>query len=186
MRYLSGTKDYYLKLAATQLTRLVVTTDADWANDKSNRKSVSGHIVYLFGCPVHWSSSQQGIVALSSTAAEIIAASEGETQSEWIKLMVDSVLKVDESVPPPLCLQMDCKSAIQGVKRDGSSDAQKAVDVRFHAVKDAFKSGLLTLSYLPTSIMPADIPTKSLVPKECDTNLLLCCVTPPSRSSFDT
>ncbi|KAE8914836.1 hypothetical protein PF002_g22528 [Phytophthora fragariae] len=113
MRYLSDTKDYYLKLAATQSTRLVVTTDADWVNDKSNRKSVSGHIVYLFGCPVHWSSSQQGIVAMSSTAAEFIAASEGQTQSEWIKLMVDSILKVDESVPPPLCLRMDSKSVIR-------------------------------------------------------------------------
>ncbi|KAE9040965.1 hypothetical protein PR003_g10605 [Phytophthora rubi] len=172
MRYLSDTKDYYLKLAATQSTRLVVTTDADWVNDKSNRKSVSGRIVYLFGCPVHWSSSQQGIVALSSTAAEFIAASEGQTQSEWIKLMVDSVLKVDESVPPPLCLRMDSKSVIRRVKRDGSSDTQNAVDVRFHAVKDAFKSDLLTLSYLPSSIMPADILTKSLVPKECDTKRL--------------
>ncbi|KAE9285358.1 hypothetical protein PF008_g26934 [Phytophthora fragariae] len=34
--------------------------------------------------------------------------------------------------------------------------------------------------------MPADILTKSLVPKECDTKRLLCGVTPPSRSSFDT
>jgi len=49
--------------------------DADWANDLSNRKSITGFIVTLNRAAISWKSKKQGLVSLSSTEAEYIALS---------------------------------------------------------------------------------------------------------------
>lgn len=135
-----------------------MATDADWANDLKDRKSVSGFVVFLFGCPVHWGSTKQTVVALSSTTAEFIAANDGLQQAEWIQLVVGEI----GSSKIKLTLQVDNQPAIHRIKRDGSSGAQKAVDIRFHALKDAWKTGVMTLEYVPTQENPADLMTKAL------------------------
>ncbi|KAE9345036.1 hypothetical protein PF008_g8939 [Phytophthora fragariae] len=52
LRYLRKTKDIELVLRPIE-DGMRIATDADWANDLQDRKSVSGFVVYLFGCPVH-------------------------------------------------------------------------------------------------------------------------------------
>lgn len=160
LRYLSGTQSTKLRLAPTS-SGIDVASDADFANDKADRKSVSGFVVYLFGAPVAWGSTKQGVVAQSSTAAEFIAANDGLLQGEWIKLLVDEIL---HNVRPPLTLtlQVDNVPTIHRIKREGSSGAQKAVDIRFHAIKDAWTNGNMAIEYIPTDINPADLLTKSL------------------------
>ena len=48
---------------------LELYSDSDWAGDKTDRRSVSGDLAYLFGCPVTWSSHRQTNVALSPVKA---------------------------------------------------------------------------------------------------------------------
>ena len=50
-------------------------TDADWASDKSDRKSVSGHIIRFFGNVVLWTSKKQSSIAVSSCESEYISLS---------------------------------------------------------------------------------------------------------------
>ena len=50
--------------------RLCGYTDADWGNDRDERKSVTGYVFSFAGGPVSWSSRSQRTVALSSTEAE--------------------------------------------------------------------------------------------------------------------
>src|SRR6185312_5083571 len=49
--------------------------DADWANDKGDRRSISGWVAKLNGDPVSWSSKKQRVVALSTCEAELYAES---------------------------------------------------------------------------------------------------------------
>ncbi|KAE8958175.1 hypothetical protein PR001_g31125 [Phytophthora rubi] len=154
-----------------------IATDADWANDLQDRKSVSGFVVYLFGCPVHWGSSKQSVIALSSTTAEFIAASDGLQQAEWIKLVAMEVLTATTQDGPadlPLTLQIDNQSTIKRVKKDGTSRAQKAVDIRFHCLKEAWKTGFVALEYVPTHENPADLLTKALSRHELAHKRALC------------
>ncbi|KAE9325550.1 hypothetical protein PR003_g16457 [Phytophthora rubi] len=112
------------------------------------RNSVSGFIVYLHGCPVHWGTLKQTVVALSSTTAESIAACEGLQQAEWIRLVI---AELEGSNPTEaINQQVGSLPAISRIKKDGSSNAQKAVVVRFDHVKDAHKSNKVELQYVPT------------------------------------
>ncbi|KAJ0398347.1 hypothetical protein ATCC90586_006770 [Pythium insidiosum] len=91
LRYLQLTKHLELVLRPSD-DDFRVATDADWANDKRDRKSVSGFVAFLFGCPVHWGSTKQTVVTLSNTTAEFIAANDGLQQAEWIQLILAEVL----------------------------------------------------------------------------------------------
>ncbi|KAE8978491.1 hypothetical protein PF010_g21654 [Phytophthora fragariae] len=159
MRYLSGTRDVKLKLEPKLSEGLRLATDADWANDLEDRKSVSGFVLFLFGAPVAWGTTKQTVVAHSSTAAEFIAANDGMQQAEWIKLVVEEILRQSKI---DLTLLVDSQPAIKRIQKEGSSGAQKAVDIRFHAIKDAWRQGGMTMEYLPTHRNPADLLTKAL------------------------
>ena len=160
LRYLTCSRSMELELRPSE-DGLRVATDADWANDRQDRKSVSGFMAFLFGCPIHWGSTKQTVVALSSTTAEFIAANDGLQQAEWIQLVVQEVLG-SSRLPVELTLQIDNQPAILRIKKEGSSGAQKAVDIRFHALKDAWRTGAMALEYVPTQENSADIMTKAL------------------------
>jgi hypothetical protein len=161
LRYLSGTRDVKLRLRANEECEMRGASDADFANDKENRKSVSGFIVFLFGAPIAWGSTKQTVVAQSSTTAEFIAANDALLQAEWMKLVKDEIIR-PVRLELSLTLHIDNQPTIKRIQRDGSSSAQKAVDIRFHALKDAWKQGITALEYIPTTINPADLFTKSL------------------------
>jgi hypothetical protein len=68
--------------------------------------------------------------------------------------------------PQRITMHIDNQSAISRIKHEGNSGAQKAVDIRFHAIKDAYKSQGLQLQYVSTKENVADLLTKSLGPTE--------------------
>lgn len=50
--------------------------DSDYAGDSNHRRSVSGYTFMLAGCAIAYKSRYQSSVALSSSEAELIAATE--------------------------------------------------------------------------------------------------------------
>lgn len=134
---------------------------------------MSGYVLFLFGAPVAWGSTKQTVVALSSTAAEFIAANDGLQQADWIKLLVDEILS-PVIVPPKFTLLVDNQPTIHRIKKVGSSGAQKAVDIRYHALKDAWRTGTMALEYIPTQQNPADLLTKALAHTELHRKRCIC------------
>jgi hypothetical protein len=84
MRYIKGTLHYKLRIGpGTPLgtdagVGLVLTghSDADYAGDQSNSRSISGCVVMLGASPVSWFSRQQDVVAKSSMESEYYAVDE--------------------------------------------------------------------------------------------------------------
>ena len=90
LRYLTGTAYYGLDYRRSGGVGLVGYTDSDWAGSVSDRKSTSGCCFSLGSTIVSWFSRKQKSVALSSTKAEYMAASQASCEALWLrKLMVD-------------------------------------------------------------------------------------------------
>ena len=59
--------------------------DADWAGDRSDRKSISGWVAKINGDPISWSSKKQRVVALSTCEAELYAEAAAIQEVLWIR-----------------------------------------------------------------------------------------------------
>jgi Reverse transcriptase (RNA-dependent DNA polymerase) len=161
IRYLAGTKGLVLRLEPSDDTGVCVISDSDFAGDRGDRKSTSGHVVRVFGNPVSWSSKKQTVVAKSSTTAEYIAADAAVEESLWINSMVCELNGVDVSATQ-VPVYIDNTSAMKRIKKHSSSGAQKIIDVRFHAIKDEFQKESIDLRYIPSPENQADMLTKAL------------------------
>jgi hypothetical protein len=61
-----------------------VYTDADWASNRHDRKSISGGVATFYGGPISWASKKQNSVATSSAESEYIAMAMFTKQGRWI------------------------------------------------------------------------------------------------------
>ena len=95
--YLQGTKSYGLVLGGACNPSLVAFSDASFANDKSDRKSMGGYIVFLGNSPVSWAAKKhRGIQALSITESEIIQVVETTKELLWLQpLLLDLGIHFD-------------------------------------------------------------------------------------------
>jgi hypothetical protein len=75
MRYLKSTVKQKLQYGLGGAHKhFVVYSNADWASNKTDRKSVLGSIAMFYSGLVSWSSKKQRSVATSSCESEYIAA----------------------------------------------------------------------------------------------------------------
>ncbi|KAH9095793.1 hypothetical protein LEN26_017694 [Aphanomyces euteiches] len=102
LRYLQATKHYGLEIKPTSSVGMDVYTDADWAGDKSNRRSTTGCLVELNGAPIHWFSKQQATVTLSTMEAEYIAACVGTQEALWIQQLMTELGLNEPKMPVSL------------------------------------------------------------------------------------
>lgn len=135
-------------------------SDADWANDLSDRRSVSGVVVQAFGSTIHWLSKKQTLVTKSSTAAELVAADLAAEEALWVKSLLEEIM--GKAPAPRATLFIDNKSTIARVTNNKTSGGQKTIDVRFHYLRDAWQDHAIAIEHCPSTKMPADALTKAL------------------------
>ena len=159
LRYLKGTSSHGITLGGGGLN-LVGYSDADWAECRMDRKSISGSVFMLGNGPISWSSRKQPNVALSSTEAEYVALSDATREALWIKkILVDlEIMKTNESVT----IYEDNQSCIKLTSTTKFHNRTKHFDIRFHFTRQCVKSGDVCIKYLRTEEMIADIFTKNL------------------------
>lgn len=78
LRYLQGTTTFGLNFtrSRSETLKLVGYSDSSYNTDLDDGRSVTGHIFYLGKSPITWCSQKQDTVALSSSEAEFMAATE--------------------------------------------------------------------------------------------------------------
>jgi hypothetical protein len=164
LRYIGWTTDLRIRYGPTAKGRLVLYSDADWAGDRTDRKSTSGHVAMLYGGPISWGSRKQTSVATSSTESEYMAMSSCAKQSQWIV----QVLK-DMGFPryignDPYAAQIkgDNQGALALVKNPHLHERSKHIDVQYHHIRDLEARKRIAVSYVPTTDMVADGMTKPL------------------------
>jgi hypothetical protein len=168
LRYLKKTVGYGLVLgrgpssfkSPVPLLHLVGVTDANWAEDRDDSKSISGWATFLYSGVIAFKSKKQGAVATSSTDAEFYAACELSKHLAWLRGMV-RFITFDKACPPTPFL-IDNQSAQKLLLRDGFSNLSKHIRVRGDYVREAHLNGDVKIQYIPSGDNPADILTKNL------------------------
>ena len=106
--------------------------DADMVGDLDGKKSTYGFLFTFAGGAVSWQSKLQKCVALSTTEAEYIAATEAAKEMLWMKRFVQKLgLMQDEYV-----VFCDSQSAIDLSKNTLYHSRTKHIDVRYHWLRD--------------------------------------------------
>lgn len=158
-KYLKGTADMKLVLANHNFNGDILYgySDANWADDKNDRKSQSGHVFMVNGAAVCWSSRKQTLVALSTCESEFIALSEACRAAAWMRRLLNDLKQSVSSVT----IHEDNQSCLKLIEEEERlSDRSKHIDTRFHFVKDYVKKGIVQCKYCPTENMLADVLTK--------------------------
>ncbi|KAL5850362.1 hypothetical protein ACOSQ4_008375 [Xanthoceras sorbifolium] len=156
-RYLRGTSKMCLRFGETNHV-LVGYTDADMAGDVDSRKSTSGYLITFAGGAVSWQSKLQKCVALSTTEAEFIAATEACKELLWMKKFLNE-LGVQQDRYQLFC---DSQSAIHLGKNSSFHSRSKHIDVRYHWIRDVLEKKQLQLEKIHTEENGSDMLTKIL------------------------
>ncbi|KAL5548340.1 hypothetical protein UlMin_003571 [Ulmus minor] len=87
LRYVKGTTDLGLVYEKKNGTKLALEgfVDSNYASNKDNRRSTTSYCFCLNGCCISWKTQLQPIVALSTTEAEYIAATEAIKEALWLQ-----------------------------------------------------------------------------------------------------
>jgi hypothetical protein len=163
IQYLNGTTNYSIEYKGGESEGLQGYSDADYAGDPDDRRSVSGYLFLLGGGPITWTSVKQRSVAMSTTESEYMALSEACKQGYWIRALLGELNRyqyLPESRATPIF--SDNQSCIALARDPVAHSRTKHIDVRYHYIRELVSFGKTTVDYMPTEDMLADILTKPL------------------------
>jgi hypothetical protein len=161
LRYLRGTFDKSLKFSRD--TPLVDTVwgwvDSDWAGDTDTRRSHAAYILMLNGGPISWKSRRQDSVALSTSEAEYMAASEVGKEIQYLRALLHDVGFTQLA---PTNVYEDNLACIAMSTNPVRRKSSRHIDMRVHYCRELYTAGVMKLIPLRTHLMVADALTKSL------------------------
>eukprot|EP00439_Symbiodinium_sp_Y106_P055231 s5143_g7.t1 len=114
LSYYNATRDAGLIVEGGHPAQLVMFSDA--SHSPAGAKSISGTLVMWRGLPICWRAANQGLTALSSAEAELIALSEGAQLVRSVKTTL-----ADMGIAPEITeLRVDATAAIAVASSGGS------------------------------------------------------------------
>ena len=160
-RYLAGTKEYRLVFNGRAKDHsLVGYVDADWAGDSNSRRSISGYVFLLGGCPISWAAKKQPSISLSSTESEYMASTLATREAVFLRQFLVE-LGFRPTGPTPIFA--DNQSAIALAHNPEFHACTKHIEVRHHYIREKLEDRVIDLKFTPTGDQIADIFTKPLL-----------------------
>lgn len=159
LRYLKGTRLLALELGGTDPISLNGYTDADFANDIDQRKSVMGYTFSLGSGSISWASRKQKVVTLSSTEAEYIGASEASKEGCWLRTLIRGMTIPIDS---PTAVRCDNNATISLSGDPSCHSRVKHIDNRYHHIRDCVEKKKIFLPRVSSFDNVADTLTKAL------------------------
>lgn len=158
LRYLKGTMNAGL-VYGPDSNPLIGYTDSDWGNCHVDRRSHSGFLFVLSGCPITWDAKKQKTVALSSCEAEYMALAECAKEAIFLQRFLKELGFNDLS---NVTIYGDNLGAIKLAENPVFHQRSKHIDIKYHYVRDALRSENLNIKHVSTTDMVADMLTKGL------------------------
>lgn len=129
----------------------------------SDGKSRSGLVVTVNGTAVMWKTGKQSLVTKSSTEAELVSLTDGCTDILWLREMLTSQGYDMAAIP----IGEDNKSVMAILERKTHGMARtRHINVRYFFVLDRVECGEVSVVYVPTEDMLADLMTKPVTGRQ--------------------
>ncbi|XP_068318542.1 uncharacterized mitochondrial protein AtMg00810-like [Pyrus communis] len=134
-------------------------TDADWAANVTDRRSIFGYFTFVGGNLVTWRSKKQNVVSRSSAEAEFRGMAHGICEVLWLhKLLGCLGFKAKEATS----LYCDNKSAWGIAKNPVQHDRTKHVEVDRHFIKEKLEKKIVSIPFVNSEEQLTDILTHAM------------------------
>ncbi|KAH9681068.1 hypothetical protein KPL71_026802 [Citrus sinensis] len=157
LRYIRGTSDVVLCYRGSEFT-VRGYVDSDFAGDLDKRKSTTGYVFTLAGVAVSWVSKLQTVVALSTTEAEYMAATQACKEAIWIQRLLEELGHGQEKI----FVFCDSQSALHIARNPVFHSKTKHIGVQYHFVREVVEDGSVDLQKIHTKENLADVLTKPI------------------------
>ena len=133
----------------------VAYSDSDWGV----HPSTTGWVIFCATALVAYASKRQLCISLSSTEAEVMAASNAATEIVYQRGLLR---EMGVLLPAPTILYVDNTSAIALVKNSKSCVRTRHIERRYLKIRELIDSGHIEVKYVNTNDNTADVLTKAL------------------------
>lgn len=157
IRYLKGTINLSLVFKPNNHS-LECFSDADHGGDMATGRSTTGILCILAGGAVSWMSQRQTSVAISTTEAELVAASEACREIIWLQRLLNGIIELNE-IPN---LHVDNEAAIRLAQNPELHKRTKHIRTRHFFIREQVQEGSMLVKHISSNFQLADIFTKVL------------------------
>ena len=159
IRYLYTTRSCGIRFRSGGGFNLKTYTDSDWAGEVDERKSHTGVVITLNGAAIHWMSTTQHIITISSAEAEIIALKQGAKDTIWIRNILQELVGVQL---PATEIYVDNSASIKIVINPLISKKNRHMEIAYHFIRQHIQAGTLKVVKIDGLLNKADMLTKAM------------------------
>ena len=127
------------------------------ANDKSNRRSRTGFLIFMNSALIQWCSKKQATIESSVFGAEFVAMKHG---IETVRGIRYKMRMMGIKLSGPTYVYGNNMSVIHNTQKPESVLKKKSNSICYHAIRESVAMGESLTGHIPSQENPADIATK--------------------------
>ena len=157
LRYLEETTNFSITYKKCGF-KLATFSDSNRANNPDNGKSTSSYVTMLANAPMSFRSGLQGLTAMSTMEAELVASTLAMKEAVLCSNMLTELGFVKEFAQMPV--YCDNTATLHALGNRSFSLRTKHIALRFFFMRELVSEGRISIHYVPTEKSLADIGTK--------------------------
>ena len=132
---------------------ITIFVDANWANDKKDRRSITGYIIYLGKTPIKWYSKKQSAIATSTYGSEFLAL---KTAIEEVTAIRYTLRSFGMKVETPTRVKCDKESFVKSSTLANSVLKKRYVAIGYNMARISQAAGIIQLQCACSAAQRAD------------------------------
>ncbi|BFG38701.1 hypothetical protein CerSpe_249750 [Prunus speciosa] len=159
LQYLKSTPGKGLMFSKHGHLQIEGFTDADWAGNRTDRRSTSGYFTFVGGNLVTWRSKKQKVCSLSSAEAEYQSMVHGICEMLWIRKLLKELGFMAKDAMKLYC---DNQAAIDIANNPVQHDRTKHVEIDRHFINEKLESNVISVPHVKADEQLTDVLTKAV------------------------
>lgn len=159
IQYLKGTKNLGILFSIKSQVQLDAFADADFAGETLKR-STTGYVIRMYGCPVAWKSCLQSTIAESTSEAELIALTVAAHDILFLMYLTDELLY---EVERPITVYEDNIGALRHCQLKTCPKKIKHLERKYFKVMEYVAKKIFKIAKVSSQDQLADVLTKPLL-----------------------